>query len=86
MKKKKRIKNKDEFNEVLNILNDKTKIEISIISSILSKFKIRRLLTCNIDSKPLYEEKEKLENNLNNLFEFVLDKYNQNEILRKDQL
>jgi len=66
---------RDDFDRAVSAISKNTKIDKTIVSDILSRYRIRKLFTFNTETKDLETQKAEFENNLNNIQEFVLNQY-----------
>lgn len=69
------IKNGYDIEKSLELIRKETGINKNLISEIIDKYKIKKLLTFNTDNRELKLKKQQLESQKKNLTEFVLEQY-----------
>jgi len=62
--------------EIIDLIEKQTGVSKEVSKELMSKYKISKLLTLDTDTSELNNKKTVLENNLNNLPNFVLEQYN----------
>jgi hypothetical protein len=75
------LRNKLNYNDSIDYIHDKTKIDKDKIKSMLSKYKITKLLNLDTDTTGLENKKNDLENNLKNIDLYVINQYD--DIIQK---
>lgn len=66
---------KDNYDEILKIVSDKSNISIEIIKELISKYNIKKLLVINTDIGDLIDQLKIVEDSVKNINEYVLNIY-----------
>jgi len=72
------LKKIDDYEEVIKSISRDSKVGDNVIRLLFSKYRINKLLTLKIDKEEIIEKIKFFDNNLNNLKEYVLKKYEEN--------
>jgi DNA gyrase subunit A len=65
------------FDEVIKLIADEAKVTQKLVKDMIEKYKIKKLLTLNLDLEGLGDILERLEETLKNSQEFVMEQYGQ---------
>jgi DNA gyrase/topoisomerase IV subunit A len=68
-------KNQIIVDEIIKEIHEKTSVSEEMIKFLFSKYRINKLLTLNIDIEEIENKIKEYENNLNNINQYILNKY-----------
>lgn len=72
------LKKIDDYEETIKAISKDSKIEENVIRLLFSKYRINKLLTLKIDREEIIKKVKSFDDDLNNLKEYVLKKYEEN--------
>lgn len=70
-------KNQIIVDEIIKEIHEKTSVSEEMIKLLFSKYRINKLLTLNVDIEEIENKIKEYENNLENITQYILDKYSE---------